>query len=1161
MFDTFAVLTAAAILSTLRKKAVHAFGLALNLAVSKGPSKEGISGCRSFEYVSEEARLRINDLTNRIIDCCQAGSKKKPVPKVFGDRIRLTCELLSLYFGRNAKKTLTNAQIDQIEESYNLLMKEIAPAVIRRPDEAVLADLTNFVDSISGEHNPLDAFLDTYFAVYLPENLRDEHGSDHLTVAFSEEKKVEFFTRLGEKVSILKGKNVVYWTADNGDEYAYRAYKVIFEDGTTVVTHNSIHLPDGGKSYKFNHEHQTNAPEPEWEETMNNSLFISFQKKKSVEFLCTFDFDGVLFDQSNLFVDGEFVPSKLKDASLICEENLTVFGKFVLGLGIPFRLVTSRRRDPKSSEVDSAIKSVFPNCVETTYGKAIKASGKLRDAYKAEDKCTRMVDGMLHFDDEDIVVHTCGYGVIVRDQSTPVHYHKEQLSGRHVTFGLFGTVGAGKSTLIRNFIKSIGGVSVLNDDGVSPLVMVAAADASDGDHKTLPFRAFASAYPNRDTYFIFDTTGAGRDHIPFPVFYLEPEMDETTIAGSLVSLLNRTGHPNLNGLGDVDLSAPEAKRDLWDTNSMNLTEFINYLWSTRGGSQFAFEEVMTRMGQTVKFSSMNGIQFVLTSYREGSQNWSSIWGRQNRKCVHYLVDGKWKMLKSGLEVGAEMKPDTHAEDGDVYMRKLSSFQDQVRWNLFTGAVLPDGTTVTSKKDGSLIQITRVIEDVDTLYSAIMSDENDNEFVKMMAKKSYEASGRKYFFIVSTNGTLCAAKHMWDYIVTAAACDFGMSFSEDTPVLDAWKEVLPFVVEREMKFWNNNPHHFLSNATHQMEAICPLRTTYLGTVHTELAMSYPTGGLTSLGVRCEELYVPHFQMEKHLNEVGYEQPLFWTTSDSWYILDMLTGIQRISTDADYSEEDFLKDYQPNNEVMPKDAHVDHEGFVLLVKVNARKQWDYGKIKTALYYVCHKPRECHMSDLIEFAKTAKTPWFPIVGAIRNVQENISKVDIKVLDEGLREIYHNPDYHPKEPTEEELEAMTVVAVEKEYAKKTTKPTEADVSRIRKKLEDKAEARVSSFQKKLTGSSELLRAFLLGNNPHPVSSLQMNVFKHILTSYGLEETFEKFTSLPVDLKKGTLEERQLGKKFTNSLSTINDLAKSPHSNVETLHRHLMYLAVTFQK
>jgi hypothetical protein len=1131
MFDTFAVLTAATILSLLREKAVHAFGLALNLTVSKGPSKKGISGCRAFELISVEAKERIDDLTNRIIDCCQAGLKKpKPVPKVFADRIRLTGELLSLYFGRNADKAMSEKQTVQIEESYKLLMKEIAPHVVRRPDEAVLADLTNFVDSISGEHNPLDDFLNTYFAVYLPENLRDEHGSDHLTVAFSEEKKAEFLSRLGEKVTIQKGKELIRWSSDNGDEYAYRPYKVIFEDGTTVVTHNSIHLPDGGKSYHLNHEHQAHGPDPVWEETKNDSLFISFQKKKSVEFLCTFDFDGVLFDKSNLKVDGKFDASKLKDASLIRKENLTPFGEFVHRLKIPFRLVTSRRLDLK---VDAAINSVFPKCVETTFGKAIKASGELREAYKAEDKCARMVDGMLHFDDEDIVVHTRGYGVIVRDQSNPVHYHREQPSGKHVTFGLFGTVGVGKSTLIRNFIKSIGGVSVLNDDGVSPLVMVAAADASDGDHKTLPFRAFASAYPDRETYFIFDTTGAGRDHIPFPVFYLEPEMDETTIAGSLVSLLNRTGHPNLNGLGDVDLSAPEAKRDLWDTNSMNLTEFINYLWSTRGGSQYAFEEVMTRMGQTVKFSSMNGIQFVLTSYREGSQNWSSVWGRQNRKCVHYLVDGKWKMLKSGLEVGAEMKPDTHAEDGDVYMRRLSSKQHQVRWNLFTGAGLPDGTTVTSKKDGSLIQITRVIEDVDTLYSAIMSD--DNEFVKMMAKESYEASAGKYFFIVSTNGTLCAAEHMWDYIVTAAACDFGMSFSQKTAILDAWKEVLPLVLKREQKFWNDNSHHFETNATHQMEAICPLRTTYLGTVHTELAMSYPTGGLTSLGVRCGELYVPHFQMEKHLNEVGYEQPLFWTTSESRYILDMLTGIQRISTDANYSEGDFLKDYRPNNEEMPKDAHVDHEGFVLLVKVNARKQWDYGKIKTALYYVCHKPRECHMSDLIEFAKSADIPWFPIVGAIRNVLENISKVDLEVLDEGLTTIYKLS--YPKEPTEGELENMT------------------------DKGRRQANGKWSNFQKKLTGSSDQLRAFLLGNNHHPASSLKMNVYKHILTSYGLEGILEQFTALPVDLKKGTLVERQLGKKFTESLSTVNDLAKSPHSNVEALHRHLMYLALTFKK
>ena len=309
-------------------------------------------------------------------------------------------------------------------------------------------------------------------------------------------------------------------------------------------------------------------------------------------------------------------------------------------------------------------------------------------------------------------------------------------------------------------------------------------------------------YPDRDIIYIFDTTGKGRKNFELPIYHLGAEMDLLVLSGCLNSLLNRLDHPNLNGIGDVDLDAPEPERNPFDTNDMNLTQFVNYLWLTRGKTQTAFIQSMNHLGQTAVFSRKGKIWFVITSYKEGKQHWNSIWGRQNRKCVHALIDGKWKLVKSGLEVGAEVKIDPSM--GDQYVRQLSSFQEAVRKALFYGKELPAGTVITAKKDGALIQITNITENVEVLYEDIMSADNDNEFVKMLAKESYERSEGKYFLVISTNGTWYAAEKMWDYIVTAVACDFEISQSQ----LEKWMHGHEDNREKILKVWERLVGDFL-----------------------------------------------------------------------------------------------------------------------------------------------------------------------------------------------------------------------------------------------------------------------------------------------------------------------------------------------------------------
>lgn len=1124
------------------------FGLTLSLIFAKQTFFDSF-GTRTF-CTEDEERLahNVRRLIHNVINILEGDKKKNKKNKkdtkeqTFQDLLQTCSMLLQQYFGNKASKKLTENQIERIMELKHVLNEEIEPFVQRREQADVLASLTNFVDQLKQQKFDFKQSIseneDVYFAVYLPSFMRDEFGSDHLTCAYSVDEKKNIISFLGQKVTLKKGTEIVYWTDENNKNYAYRPYQVVFADGTTITTHNSLHLPKQGTVYALNKKHQQQSiQEHVFEEVEQQSLLLTFPKRFS-KYLCTFDFDGVLFKSTALTTNGKFDPQNLKDASLVCMDNLTDFGKFVIQLGIPFKLLTSRRRVP---QIEAAISKLFSNCVIETssWGKKIDAApGPARDQAKADNKCSRVDRNLIHFDDEQIVMETIGFGSHVIEESNPQTYFCEALEGTHVTFALFGTVGTGKSTLAQQFAASIGAVSVLEDDGVSPLVIVAAADASDPDHEMLFHKQFHRHYHNRDTYFIFDTTGAGRKGLDIPIFQLEPQMDETTIAGCMSSVFNRLHHPNLNGFSEIDLDAPEQPRNPYDTNCMNLTEFINYLWLTRGQNQDLFEKVMVRLGQTCKFSEYGKMKVVHTTYREGMQNWTSVWGRQNRNCFHYLYEGKWYILKTGLEAGAEMKPDYSREEGDIYNRKLSQPQNQIRSNLFSGKSLPEGTTVSSKADGSLLQTTLVVKHVDFVYTNLL--ESTNEFFTNCMKKSYAAFDKKGFLIISTNGTLCAATHMHDYIVTAVGCDQGLVFEKNRPVLDAWNELLPSFIEKEKNFWD---YGFEGNATHQMEAICPNRTTYTGLVHSELAVSYQHGGLFSLGVQCMGVYTPHFQMEDHLTDVKYQQPLFWRVCDSTKILEMLSGVQRISTDNDYGQEEFLKEFPPHNKVLSDNLSIDHEGFVLLVKTLALKQYDYGKLKTALYYITHKPHERHMGMLIEFAKNCDASWFPILQVIRTVESQFDDIDLSKLDDLLSTVYTNPQYGIPAPSEDMLQEFN------NYQAEGISPPK----NIRQVVSG-----YNAYLKLRDGDQKRFRGFIYGNNKKN-KDFSLQIYKLVTSWFNLSHISDELSEL-ISTKDLQVSQYNHKKRLEDSMSfMLNKSVNGFNEDVLDVKKHIMYLNINF--
>lgn len=1243
--ETFTVMTAAAASTFGELHMAAIIGLLIGILVGKQAFPSGDVDVDAYKPNDEKIEALMRPMMINLLNCFgdrkpSKKGKSKKTDRTFADLYtevaRVVDDALGRQTGNAGSSDPTPMTTTEAKGLINFAneMKKIEPLVERTSMDDIMMTLNEFIADLKKVQKvcPIEDFLadnksaksPSYFGAWLPTGHFDDFGSDHVTTAYDPADKVKFFDYNGTYVTVIPAMETVAWTDEKSQDYAYRPCKIVFGNGTSMVSHNSIHLPDGGVQFGLNGKHQRATMKADgfqdytWDDDKAfTTLHVPFLIKSSDDAVIQCDFDKTLMKhKTTTNSKDEFNPELLHDPSTVKLSNVSDFGHFVRDLGIPFRLVTSRSGSQKRKELETAIRSLFPNCVSISWGKKIRCpAGPTRDKVKADDKHSRYIPNMWVFDDEDIVIKTHGYGTLIRDEKDAIHYHGLALPPIHTAFAVNGPIGAGKTTLIESFIKSIGGViPFVNDDGKSPLVMVAAADASDPDHSTLPYDVFANSYPDRETYFIFDTTGDGRKNIGLPVFRLSPILTPTVMAGCLISLLSRTNHANLNGIGEFDFESP-PDRQPWNTNDMDLTTFINYLWFTRGQSQFAFDQAMARLGQTTTFSVHGDILYVRTSYREGLQFWNSVWGRQNRKCVHAFIDNHWHLIKSGLDVGAEMKPNTHSEDGDIYKKKLSPFQNWICRNLFTGKALPK-SVMTSKKDGALIQTTMIVEHVDIMYESIMS--SDNAFAKILAQASYDASNGKSFILISTNGTFMAASHMWDYIATAVACDFGLTkdevkmMMEQTPsqefqsiindyttssmstikplnraqletlltriggtpndtmsskglrrairkmtgnlsdlqiakmyhshngVLSLWSQLVHRFNAREQNFWA--PLNYTVNATHQLEAICPYRTTCAGMVHTELAMSYPAGGLISMGVKCGEEYSPHFTMEEHVHKVGYNQPLFWIENDSVAILKMLTALQRLSTDSEYTDVDFLAEFPPNNTYMPSMIHVDHEGFVLLVERltkdlgtgAVRKGWDYGKLKTLLYYMFHKPRESTMPQLVELSLARNLPHFPVSKVIRDCHMAMMSVDLPRLDRDVDEAM--TAYAPPQPIGKDANDRKIAGQFKAYNAKRTAVERESTSQ-----------NVSSW-----------RRYMFNVNRTDSNNMETDVYTLVMLAFDADYVVSKYLGL-INRNSKTLSdaEKTYQKIMINSMSTVSNVVQETFSeeNVDLLRRHMMYL------
>jgi energy-coupling factor transporter ATP-binding protein EcfA2 len=416
---------------------------------------------------------------------------------------------------------------------------------------------------------------------------------------------------------------------------------------------------------------------------------------------------------------------------------------------------------------------------------------------------------------------------------------------------------------------------------------------------------------------------------------------------------------------------------LEQTMSLHLDEVIALTYKHHGMDgimQFfkRYDYVVTRPFIDTPLDHVVGIKYI-----DGKNKlWKAVWSREARGRFYWVDEHSVIPLKDTLQRGAELITKVHTdvnivETQDIHPSQWDQFDERQQHLLRVFS--KEGNTIhgylSSKRDGSLLIISiyppsspqydimkQLVENKDVLYAE-------------------SACG---LIVPATQGTLFIGTPMWDYFLTALYATLGCTApsGKDTYQHD-WNAIQePFCKWIDEQMSMMVPTISLNAMTNlSYEMICANRTTYRGTFHTELAVSYPTSSITFLGAFQDGIYYPHMMLpftEKYVNHpfsIKVE-----STTDVFHILqDMNHVLLGNMTVTEFNE------FYCNKTSYEFDA----EGFVYLDFSDDTV--DYSKIKVPLYYQCHKIKQDEIPALLKLPESVGT-FFPIVSSIQHYHERL-------------------------------------------------------------------------------------------------------------------------------------------------------------------------------
>ena len=277
--------------------------------------------------------------------------------------------------------------------------------------------------------------------------------------------------------------------------------------------------------------------------------------------------------------------------------------------------------------------------------------------------------------------------------------------------------------------------------------------------------------------------------------------------------------------------------------------------------------------------------------------------------------------------------------------------------------------MTAKVDGSLL-IINIYPEKSEQYEIIknLALKFDSEFTRDIVLFCIE----NHFPIitVSTQGTLFIGSEMEDYFLTAIQCLISMPIENKSD----WNIVIPQFVSLCLEYYYSLNLDNDKMVNFCFEAYCKNRTTITSKLHTELAVGYDHNGFNLLGMMYDSKYIPHFDMPKKV----FKQPFHIKINSTTQVFELMNKLDKIVLDQ-LTLKEFFNDYELDDFT----SNVIHpEGFVMLTPDN--KNYDYAKVKTHMYYKCHKVRHNNIKDLLLLPQSCEK-YYPILKSLHMFFDN--------------------------------------------------------------------------------------------------------------------------------------------------------------------------------
>ena len=444
------------------------------------------------------------------------------------------------------------------------------------------------------------------------------------------------------------------------------------------------------------------------------------------------------------------------------------------------------------------------------------------------------------------------------------------------------------------------------------------------------------------------------------------------------------------------------------TMDMSLLELVQKLKDVNGIEEF-FGQYNYSLSRYIPGAI--GIKYV-----EGiNQIWKPKWSREARGRFYYIGGEKVVPLKNTLMRGIEVLTISHLDGGitetqDINsnsldkLDKLDSTQQMIM-RTFSSANEFD-SYITGKVDGSLL-IVNVYPKECEQYSIIkeLALTHGDAFTQTLVKYCADEP----IITISTQGTLFIGGDMQDYFLTAI-----QSLIEGKD----WEEIIPKFTSLILDYYASMKVGNTEMVNLCFEAYCKDRTTITGKLHTELAVGYNHSGLNLLGAMNQNRYLPHFLLPRRI----FKQPFFYNIKNTMDVFRFMNELDKVVL-GKRSVEEFLKNFV-QDEFTSLAIHP--EGFVLLTP--SGDSFDYAKIKTQMYYKCHKVKETNIQELLKLPVTCGT-HYPILNNLHsffdNLSENINDFVIRIFGALTTQINKDSVFYKKQNPKARLRMDVVIDV----------------------------------------------------------------------------------------------------------------------------------------